>query len=126
MNCKFCLLREQKIVEAQPLALLMLDTFPLSPGHMLVIPRRHVASLFDTTNEERLAMLELLDHAKAVLEKKHQPDGYNIGINDGAAAGQSIPHLHVHVIPRYAGDVENPRGGVRWVIPEKAPYWKTE
>jgi diadenosine tetraphosphate (Ap4A) HIT family hydrolase len=88
-----------------------------------VVPRRHVASFFELTAEERQAMLELLDRAKAVIDKKYAPDAYNIGINDGAAAGQTVMHVHMHLIPRYKGDVDDPRGGVRWIFPRKADYW---
>jgi diadenosine tetraphosphate (Ap4A) HIT family hydrolase len=95
----------------------------VTQGHTLVIPRRHVPSLFDLTTEERLAMFELLDGAKRELDKRYRPDGYNIGINDGAAAGQSIMHLHIHLMPRYKGDKADPRGGVRWILPDKAAYW---
>jgi diadenosine tetraphosphate (Ap4A) HIT family hydrolase len=99
------------------------DAHPVSPGHTLVIPVRHVASFFDTTPEERAAILSQLDAAKRQLEVECGPAGYNIGINDGAAAGQTVGHLHIHLIPRYTGDRPDPRGGVRWVIPEKAHYW---
>lgn len=99
------------------------DGFPVSPGHTLVIPRRHLASYFDLQEEERNALLALLEGAKRALDSEFQPDGYNIGINDGAAAGQTIPHLHLHLIPRYTADQADPRGGVRWVIPQKADYW---
>lgn len=99
------------------------DAYPVSPGHTLVIPQRHVASLFDTTPDERAAMFELLEMAKRQLQLEFSPAGYNIGINDGPAAGQTVGHLHIHLIPRYPGDRPDPRGGVRWVIPEKADYW---
>lgn len=99
------------------------DGYPVSPGHSLIIPRRHVGSFFEITPDERLALLELLDHAKATLAAELSPDGWNIGINDGPAAGQTVPHLHIHLIPRYQGDLPDPRGGVRWVIPHKADYW---
>jgi len=95
----------------------------LTKGHTLIIPRRHVASFFECTAEERQAMLELLGAAKAVLDKAHAPDGYNIGLNNGAAAGQTVMHIHMHLIPRYAGDASDPRGGVRWIFPDKAKYW---
>jgi diadenosine tetraphosphate (Ap4A) HIT family hydrolase len=104
-------------------ALWIRDGFPISPGHSLIIPKRHIGSFFETTEEERLALLALLDEAKQAAATESNPDGYNIGINDGPAAGQTVPHLHIHLIPRYAGDMEDPRGGVRWVIPEKADYW---
>jgi diadenosine tetraphosphate (Ap4A) HIT family hydrolase len=99
------------------------DAFPVSPGHSLVVLKRHVASYFEVTHEERLALMELLDQARAAAEHEFHPDGYNVGINDGPAAGQTVPHLHVHLVPRFMGDVADPRGGVRWVIPEKADYW---
>lgn len=88
-----------------------------------MIPRRHVLSLFDTSEVERANLFSLLDRAKQVLHAEFNPDGYNVGINDGAAAGQTVPHLHIHLIPRYFGDLPDPRGGVRWVIPGKADYW---
>lgn len=99
------------------------DGYPVSPGHTLILPRRHIGSFFEIDPVEREALLILLDEAKRRLEKEFHPDGFNIGINDGAAAGQTVPHLHIHLIPRYAGDQPDPRGGVRWVIPEKAKYW---
>ena len=95
----------------------------MSPGHTLVIPRRHVASFFESTKEERAALLALLDAAREGLDRELRPDGYNIGVNDGAAAGQTVPHLHIHLIPRFSGDKQDPRGGVRWIIPDKADYW---
>ena len=99
------------------------DGFPISPGHTLVIPHRHVASFFELEPEEREGLLTLLDRAKAKLDYDLHPAGYNIGINDGAAAGQTVPHLHIHLIPRYDGDQKDPRGGVRWIFPDKADYW---
>jgi diadenosine tetraphosphate (Ap4A) HIT family hydrolase len=120
-KCLFC--GEQRIMLENALAYVTHDTYPVTEGHTLVIPRRHVPSLFDLTMEERLAMLELLDGARRQLDERYRPDGYNIGINDGAAAGQSIMHLHIHVMPRYRGDKADPRGGVRWILPEKAAYW---
>jgi diadenosine tetraphosphate (Ap4A) HIT family hydrolase len=99
------------------------DGYPVSPGHTLLIPKRHTGSFFELSPPERSDLLALLDRAKLVLDKEFQPQGYNIGINDGAAAGQTVPHLHVHLIPRYDGDMPDPRGGVRWVIPDKAKYW---
>ena len=121
--CLFCTLPTSRIVEENEHAVLILDGYPVSPGHCLVIPRRHIGSFFDATSDERLALLELLDRAKILVADLHEPAGYNIGVNDGAAAGQTIAHLHVHLIPRYHGDTDDPRGGVRRVIPEKADYW---
>jgi diadenosine tetraphosphate (Ap4A) HIT family hydrolase len=92
-------------------------------GHTLIIPKKHVGSFFEITDEERADLLVLLNKAKVVIQEEFNPDGYNIGINDGPAAGQTVPHLHLHLIPRYKGDRNDPRGGVRWIIPEKADYW---
>ena len=121
--CLFCELPLERIVTANSLAMAIRDGFPVSPGHTLIIPKRHIATLFDTTNEERVLMFELLDKAKREIDAELQPAAYNIGVNDGPAAGQTIPHLHVHLIPRYAGDDADPRGGVRRIFPKKAKYW---
>ena len=122
--CRFCNLSTTDIVIANDLAVVSRDTYPVSPGHTLVIPKRHVGSFFDTTTEERLALMELIDQAKLALDSEFHPAAYNLGLNDGPAAGQSIPHVHFHLIPRYEGDRTDARGGVRWVLPEKAKYWK--
>lgn len=122
--CPFCGTALADVIAEHPLALAKSDGYPLSRGHTLIIPRRHVASFFDCTPEERVAMLELLDAAKGRIDHLHRPDGYNIGINNGVAAGQTVMHLHIHLIPRYTGDRADPRGGVRWIIPEKAAYWE--
>lgn len=122
--CLFCSVPPHEILIDGPIAIARIDNHPVSPGHTLIIPRRHVASFFETTEEERTVMLRLLDESKAILDRKYQPDGYNIGINGGEVAGQTVMHLHIHLIPRYAGDRDDPRGGVRWVLPEKAAYWK--
>jgi diadenosine tetraphosphate (Ap4A) HIT family hydrolase len=100
-----------------------LDAYPLSKGHTLVIPKRHVGSFFGTTHNERTELLTLLDWCRTDLMGHHKPAGFNIGINDGKAAGQTVMHLHIHLIPRYAGDKPDPRGGVRWIFPDKADYW---
>ena len=121
--CPFCTIATARIVGETGLAAAITDGFPVSPGHTLIIPRRHVPSFFETTPAERDDMLQLLDQAKARLDVELHPDAYNIGINDGPAAGQTVGHLHIHLIPRYAGDAEDPRGGVRWVMPGKARYW---
>ena len=98
------------------------DGFPVSPGHALIIPKRHVASYFDLSVQEREAMTQMMLDVKQKLDDRFHPDGYNIGINVGEYAGQSIFHCHMHLIPRYKGDVENPKGGVRGVIPSKQKY----
>jgi diadenosine tetraphosphate (Ap4A) HIT family hydrolase len=121
--CPFCQLPPERITGANGLGLMIRDAYPVSPGHTLIIPKRHIGSFFELTPDERNALLELLEQAQEELQRRHQPQGYNIGINDGPAAGQTVPHLHIHLIPRYRGDVTDPRGGVRWVMPEKARYW---
>ena len=122
-DCPFCTLTNRRIVATNDLAAAIRDEFPVSPGHSLIVPKRHVGSFFNITDDERKAMLALLDASKAALDDEFHPDGYNVGINDGQAAGQTIPHLHMHLIPRYAGDKKDSRGGVRWIFPDKAKYW---
>ncbi len=121
--CPFCTLPRERILGENKHAVWIRDGYPVSPGHSLVIPRRHVGSFFDVTDEERGDMLALLDLAKAAATDEFNPDGYNVGINDGPSAGQTVPHLHIHLIPRFKGDMPDPRGGVRWIIPAKADYW---
>ena len=123
-DCPFCNLDFSTPLFSNDLAVVIEDGYPVSLGHCLVIPKRHFVSLFESTEEERGALWELLDQARQYLTTKYGPDGFNIGINDGAAAGQTVMHLHIHLIPRYSGDTEDPRGGVRWIMPDKAPYWK--
>ena len=123
ITCPFCSLPEARIVKANDHAFFIRDGYPISEGHTLIIPKRHVGSFFQVTDNERSSLLELLDYAKSELDAEFKPDGYNIGINDGPSAGQTVPHLHIHLIPRYVGDRTDPRGGVRWIIPEKADYW---
>ncbi len=125
-NCVFCHLDEKRRLFSNNLAIAIADAFPASRGHTLIIPKRHFVSLFDATDEERSALWELVEQSRQHLRSKYSPDGFNIGINDGIAAGQTVMHLHIHVIPRYAGDVEDPRGGVRWVMPDKAKYWESD
>lgn len=98
------------------------DRHPVNKGHFLVIPHRHFADYFDINEAERNELWALVEAGKKIAEEKYQPDGYNIGINVGIWAGQSIHHLHIHVIPRYKGDVENPKGGVRGVVPQRKNY----
>jgi len=152
-SCPFCTLPRERIVHENTYAIAIRDAYPVSPGHTLIIPKRHIASFFETTTEEKtdlLALLELVASSRLSSspqfsssprtlstnvereqiiplpiegEGRVRVDGFNIGINDGAAAGQTVAHLHIHLIPRYEGDVADPRGGVRWVIPDKAKYW---
>jgi len=121
--CAFCTLPQVRIIDTSSYGLVVRDAFPVSPGHTLIIPKRHVGSFFDLSSDEREDLMSLLATAKANVEAEFKPDSYNIGINDGPAAGQTVPHLHIHLIPRYKDDMPDPRGGVRWIIPEKADYW---
>jgi diadenosine tetraphosphate (Ap4A) HIT family hydrolase len=122
--CLFCNEEAMKdrTIRTNTHAYVIRDGFPVTPGHTLIIPFRHIASWSEATDEERHSIMLLIDEARAELLLTHQPQGFNIGINEGVAAGQTIPHLHVHLIPRYDGDVEDPTGGVRHVIPDKANY----
>jgi diadenosine tetraphosphate (Ap4A) HIT family hydrolase len=119
--CLFCT-NPKGVTLTNELAYSARDTYAVSPGHSVVIPKRHVASFFDLTPDEVTACMELIKEEKRLIDAEFKPDGYNIGVNVGPAAGQSIYHVHIHIIPRYQGDVENPQGGVRHVIPKKAYY----
>jgi diadenosine tetraphosphate (Ap4A) HIT family hydrolase len=121
-SCPFCELGNRELVAENALAAAFRDGFPVNPGHTLIVPRRHVATWFDATREEQLAILELADQVKAQLDAEFQPAGYNLGLNAGEAAGQTVPHLHLHLIPRFKGDVDDPTGGVRFVIPARGNY----
>ncbi len=123
-DCPFCSLEPRKIVAQNELSMTVRDTLPVSPGHTLILPKRHITSIFDATREEMAALWEALQQARTQLLRELSPDGFNIGVNDGLAAGQTILHLHIHVIPRYKGDMPDPRGGIRWIFPDKAVYWK--
>jgi diadenosine tetraphosphate (Ap4A) HIT family hydrolase len=121
-GCPFCQPQREDIVLCNDLCYARYDPYPVSPGHLLIIPYRHVSSFFDLTADERMAMLTLIDAARAVTDEGFEPDGYNIGVNVGEAAGQSVMHVHVHMIPRYTGDVRHARGGIRSVVPGKRVY----
>lgn len=123
-DCIFCERKKdsKKVVLENELAFATYDEFPVNPGHMLFMTKRHIKTFFETTPEEKMAIFQLMEQAKVILDEKYHPDGYNIGMNCHEAAGQSVPHVHVHLIPRYIGDVENPRGGIRGVIPTKQNY----
>jgi diadenosine tetraphosphate (Ap4A) HIT family hydrolase len=121
-NCPFCTPDPGEIILENDDAYAKYDQNPVSPGHLLIIPKRHTSSVFTITPGEGTALWDLLRDAKQFLDDQYSPDGYNIGINDGESAGQTVMHLHIHLIPRYQGDMPNPRGGVRGVIPEKQQY----
>ncbi len=120
LACPFC--DSENAVIADALAYARYDKFPVTRGHLLIITRRHVPDWFETTPQERQAIFALADQARTLLLAKFAPEGFNLGINVGRLAGQTIDHVHLHLIPRYAGDVADPRGGVRGVIPVKQSY----
>jgi diadenosine tetraphosphate (Ap4A) HIT family hydrolase len=124
MPCPFCDWTDRPEYTAESLhAVAIKDGSPLTRGHTLVIPRRHVASIYDLPEAEQADVWALVAQVRSQLAGEYSPAGFNVGLNDGAAAGQTIDHAHVHLIPRYEGDVPDPRGGVRWIIPDRAPYW---
>ncbi|MBI1915618.1 MAG: HIT family protein [Planctomycetes bacterium] len=112
----------QRVSEGNELAFIVADAFPVSPGHTLIISRRHVADFFALTDAELMALNELLRSARNRLLERLRPDGFNVGVNVGVASGQTVDHVHVHLIPRFVGDMEAPEGGIRNVIPRKRPY----
>jgi diadenosine tetraphosphate (Ap4A) HIT family hydrolase len=112
------------LLAANDLAVAFPDAFPVSPGHCLIVPRRHEPDFLELSAEEEMAIWTLVRSVLRSPEADDVPDGYNIGVNVGEAAGQTIAHAHLHVIPRRHGDVHDPRGGIRWVVPGKAAYWE--
>ena len=122
--CRFCTPR--KATRQNELAWAARDSYPVSPGHSLVVPFRHCANFFDLTAEEVSACMALVAEEKKAVDAEFNPDGYNVGVNVNKAAGQSIYHVHIHLIPRYDGDSPNPQGGVRHVLPNKAHYTRKD
>jgi diadenosine tetraphosphate (Ap4A) HIT family hydrolase len=125
-DCPFCRIPPDRIAAETPLTLTVRDAFPVSPGHTLIIPKRHVADLFQATGDEIAEIWAALREAADRLKAEGQADGFNVGVNVGAAAGQTVMHLHVHLIPRYTGDQADPRGGIRRIFPELADYWSRD
>lgn len=120
-DCLFCKPQREILVENAH-AIAVFDTYPVSPGHSLILPRRHAVTIWDLQEDEYAACYALVRELKPVLEARFSPDGFNVGVNCGEAAGQSVWHAHIHVIPRFTGDTPNPKGGVRHVIPLKGGY----
>jgi len=121
----FGLIEPNRVLALDDLFAVVSDKFPVSPGHVLIIPRRSLTRFQELNAGEKSRLLEWVDWAQARLQQTLTPvpEAFNLGVNDGKAAGQTMPQFHFHVIPRRSGDVADPRGGVRWVIPEKAKYW---
>lgn len=122
MNCIFCNIDKERIIIENETAFAVYDMFPVSKGHMLIMPKRHINDYFKADDQTKEQLWKLVDKCKIFADEKFNPQGYNIGINCGEAAGQTVMHLHIHLIPRYNGDIVNPRGGVRGVIPDKRIY----
>lgn len=122
-TCPFCEMPQSRIIHESENAMVVRDGFPISNGHSLIIPKHHYPDFFSLPENIRTELFELVDIAKKQLDAELSPNGYNIGINSGEAAGQTVLHLHIHLIPRFKGDVQDPRGGVRWIFPDKAKYW---
>lgn len=122
-DCPFCHLDDGRLILESTSVAAIRDAFAITDGHTLVIPKRHVASLFELSEIEQAEVWKLVAQVRAMLVTEFRPDGFNVGLNDGKSAGQTIMHAHVHVIPRRHGDVADPRGGVRWLVPQKAAYW---
>lgn len=123
-NCPFCEIAGDRIITGNSVGIALRDAYPVAKGHTLVIPRQHVTSVFNLSDSDQAQLWQLVVQIRTLLSQQLSPAGFNIGINDGESAGQTIPHAHIHIIPRYDGDVPDPRGGVRWIIPEKAAYWE--
>ncbi len=124
-QCPFCKLSpSREIIIDTHGAYAIYDKYPVSQGHALIIPRNHCSDYFELTEEEQIQCWSVVNSVKKIIQEKYHPDGFNIGVNINESAGQTIPHVHIHLIPRYIGDVKEPRGGVRGVIPEKRDYYK--
>lgn len=122
-NCPFCFIEsDRQIIAESTNSIAFYDKFPVNKGHALIVPKRHVGDYFELTLEEQYECIKLLNRVKEIIKEAHNPDGFNMGINIGKYAGQTIDHVHIHLIPRYKGDVSEPRGGVRGVIPHKRLY----
>ncbi|MEO5338472.1 MAG: HIT domain-containing protein [Magnetospirillum sp. WYHS-4] len=127
LDCPFCSIPNDRIIAENELAYAIRDAYPVTEGHTLIIPRRHVADYFDLYHAERNAVEQLLHQCRDGLKSADQAiDGFNVGANAGQSAGQTVFHVHIHLIPRRTGDIEEPRGGVRGVIPSKRNYRPTE
>src|SRR4051812_20944711 len=122
MNCPFCSVDESRIAFANDSVIAFWDGFPVSLGHLLIIPRRHAPAWADLNSAEQAAIWSAIERCQKLISERFHPDGFNVGFNENSAAGQTVFHFHLHIIPRYQGDVVDPRGGVRHVIPSKANY----
>ena len=126
-ECVFCSIvlgqSDSELISESDCSVAFHDSYPISEGHALIVPRRHEVDFFQLGEKERADAWALVDKVQLLLVDRLDPDGFNIGVNVSEAAGQTVAHAHIHLVPRFLGDVEDPRGGIRWVIPNKAPYW---
>jgi diadenosine tetraphosphate (Ap4A) HIT family hydrolase len=122
-KCPFCEPDAERVWLENDIGIVLWDAFPVAQGHTLVVPKKHVASIYDLSADDQAVLWALVGEVRQRLQNDLHPDGFNIGLNDGEAAGQTVMHAHIHVIPRRQGDVADPRGGVRWIFPDKARYW---
>lgn len=122
MDCTFCELEKNNYIMENDLAFALYDKYPVSEGHVLIVPKRHFPNYFNATKEEIVAMNELIHDVRDFLNEQYNPDGYNVGVNVNEAAGQTIFHMHIHIIPRHIGDCEDPRGGIRKIKKQLVPY----
>jgi len=120
-DCPFCNI-DREVLASSDLCLAMYDKYPVNKGHVLVLPKRHVGDYFELSEAEVEDVWKLVSDVKVFLESEFNPAGFNVGFNVGVVAGQTVDHVHIHVIPRYAGDMEDPTGGVRHVIPVRGKY----
>jgi diadenosine tetraphosphate (Ap4A) HIT family hydrolase len=123
VNCPFCDISPDLVLQSTEHARAFLDAYPVSKGHCLVVPKAHVESIFDLPTPVQAEIWTFVAEMRDILLVHYRFDGVNIGLNDGQTAGQTVMHAHIHIIPRYEGDVPDPRGGIRWIFPEKARYW---
>lgn len=123
--CPFCerIRTKDHLLRESEHGVVFADGFPVAPGHCLVVSNRHAEHWFDLTVDEQLGLVNLLNEARSIIEDLLHPEGYNLGANIGIYGGQTVFHAHLHLIPRFGRDVADPRGGVRWLVPERAAYW---
>ena len=123
-DCPFCSFGPDRVIAGSASAVAFFDSYPVAEGHALVVPRRHVSSIYELVSADQSDVWRLVADVRGILIERFGVTSFTIGVNDGLDAGQTVPHAHVHIIPRRAGDVPDPRGGIRWIIAEKAAYWK--
>lgn len=119
----FAPIAAERIVYEDDDTMAFYDRYPLSPGHTLIVSKHVTASFFTLSPQQQATVWRAVAEIRRLLQERHAPDGFNVGLNDGPVAGQTMAHAHIHLIPRYQGDQPDPRGGIRWIFPEKAKYW---